>query len=123
MTSLHKAGHTNGSTCNWLSSGVTRKSAHSSHGTIEPRGNSKKQNECLLLCLQRPKKREEGYILSLRISLKGRAAQRRVTASASQLVTLHALLIQKQRVSVLIAGERERVNEGVTESGYVCVCV
>lgn len=61
------------------------------------------------------KRREVGYILSLKISLNGRAAQRQVTASASQLVTLGALLSQRKRGSTLPAGEtdRDRVNEGV----------
>lgn len=78
-----------------------------------------------MLYLLRGNKRGEGYILSLRISLRGRAAQRQVTASASQLVTLHALLIQRER-SKCVTSSRDRVNEGVIavkQSQCVCVCV
>ena len=49
----------------------------------------------------------------MRIRLRGRAAQRQVTAPASQLVTIHALLSQRKRGSVLLAErDREKVNEG-----------
>lgn len=43
----------------------------------------------------------------LKNQLKGRAAQRQVTASASQLVTIHALLSQSRRGSVLLAEKDE----------------
>lgn len=95
--------------------------------TIKPLRNSKKQNDALLLKLLGAMRREVGYILSLRISLRGRAAQRQVTDSASQLVTLHALLSQRKRGSVLLAKrDRDRVNEGVIavkQNQRACVCV
>lgn len=93
--------------------------------TIQALRHPKKQNEGLLLHSLggKEKGREVGYILSLRISLRGRAAQRQVTASASQLVTIHALLSQRKRGRVLLVGrDRERVNEGVIAVKH-CVCV
>lgn len=96
--------------------------------TIRPLGRKFKETKrgaCCCICWG-AERRKVGYILSLRITLRGRAAQRQVTASASQLVTLRALLSQRKRGSVVLAGETEIEWMKVWKQWSrvsVCVCV
>lgn len=99
----------------WLSSGITKnyltlfalKVLQYHAATIENQSNKMRVHCCI-----RWGQREVGYTLSLRISLRWTFAQRQVTASASQLVTIHALLSQSEKGSTLLA-VRDTMSEGV----------
>lgn len=119
MSSLHKAGHTSGCTCNWLSSGVTWKLAHSSHvlwyNTAPWKFKETKRAFVVLFAEAKEKRRGVHFILENQF--KGKSCTK---TSYSFCITISDFTCpsHSKAESKCVTSRRDRVNKGViAESG------
>ena len=132
ISSSHIAERTSEPVFGWLSSGITQKinSRFSClvirYGPSEKKFKETKRGACCCICWG-AKRRKVGYILSLRITLRGKSSTK---TSYSFCITISDFTCPSQSKETRKRGasgrDRDRVNEGVIavkQSQCMCVCV